>query len=668
MEHEVSEGTGKTQLQTFRVSLSLLGTLTGGALLLNSFIAEHLLDNGNTHAELMAMAGAILLGLPIVVHAIKGLFSGHAHMMELVALAIVASFAIKDYRVAGFVGFFMLLAELIETRTALGARESIESLIRMTPTTASIVGKDGKEVEIEAAQLRPGQIIRVRPGDNIAADGKVVSGESSVNEATITGESLPVDKGAGDNAFAGTTNLTGALDIEVATAGADTTLGKVQSLIMEAEKTKIPIMRLIDRYIGWYVPTILMIAVIVFVLKKDISSAISVLIISCPCAVILATPTAMIAALSCASRLGILVKNVADLEAAGKLTAMVFDKTGTLTTGQLAVTKLTPSHGIDPAEMLACAAAVEQFSKHPAARAMVDVARKAQLTLATAQDFEEVSGRGVRATLDGKVILVGRETWLQSEGIDMSALDHDHMATPQGVSLLHVARDGKCIGWVGMEDRTRDEARTAIDELAELGIKHLVMVTGDRLAVAQRVAQEMGCSEVKAECLPHEKLQLVRRLQEQGHMVAVVGDGVNDAPALAAGDLGVAMGAAGSDVAINSASIALMNNDLRRLPFLIGLSRITRTVVRQNLMFGVAFIIVGVAFASAGWLPRVLAVVLHLVGSLVIVFNSARLVRFGEDVDHHEIASLPTGIGSDKGGSPHGDTEPTGGPEPIAAI
>jgi len=430
--------------------------------------------------------------------------------------------------------------------------------------------------------------------------------------------------------------MTGMLDVKVVTAGSDTTLGKVQSLILQAESTKIPIMRIIDRYIKWYTPTILMIAVLIFAFTGEIHNAISALIISCPCAIILATPTAMVAALSCAARLGVLIKNISNLESAGRLTSMIFDKTGTLTTGRLAVTKLTPVSNVDPAEMLAQASAVEQFSKHPAARALMEVAGQAKLNLETPDDFAETPGRGVSATVAGKKILVGRETWLAEQNVDMSAVNTKQMKPPKGISLLYVARDNKCIGWIGMEDRTRPEAHLAIEALAALGIKRLIMVTGDRLDVAQRVAAEMGCSEVKAECLPHEKLRLVHQLQQQGHRVAVVGDGVNDAPALAAGDLGVAMGAAGSDVAINSASIALMNNELDRLPFLIRLSRTTRKVVTQNLCFGVFFIMIGIVLSWLGLINPVVAVIMHLLGSLIIVFNSARLVRFGEELTGHE--------------------------------
>jgi Cd2+/Zn2+-exporting ATPase len=349
-----------------RVSLALLGTLAGGTLLISSGIAtsRFLYGSGSFQADLLAMIGAVLLGAPIVLHAIKSFIKKQMHMDELAALAILAAFANEEYVAAGTIAFFMLLSELVESRTALGARASIESLIKLTPTKANLLANDGSETEVKVANLKPGNSIRVRPGDNIPADGEVSKGLSSVNEATITGESLPVDKVPGMQVFAGTNNLTGVLDIKVTKAGKDTTLGKVQSLIIQAEQTKIPIMRIIDRYVKWYTPTILMIAGIVWFFTQDVNRAITILVISCPCALILATPTAMVAAISASARLGVLIKNVADLEIAGKITALVFDKTGTVTTGRLYVTKLTPAEGVEPGELLAVAASAEQMSKH----------------------------------------------------------------------------------------------------------------------------------------------------------------------------------------------------------------------------------------------------------------------------------------------------------------
>ena len=623
-----------THGKQIRVSIALLGTLAGGVLLLNYYLAGVIYEKDGFQAELMAMLGALLLGGPIVWHAIKSLIHKHAHMDELVALAIVAAFVSGEYVTAGVVAFFMLLSELIETRTALGARASIESLIKLTPTKANLIGHNGVEQEVKVSSLKAGDIVRVRPGDNIPADGEVVDGLSSVNEATITGESLPVDKVPGMQVFAGTSNLTGVLNVTVTKAGMDTTLGKVQSLIMQAEQTKIPIMRIIDRYVKWYTPTILMIAFIVLFFTRDVNRWITILVVSCPCALILATPTAMVAAISASARLGILIKNVADLEIAGRITALVFDKTGTVTTGRLYVTKLTPAEGVEPSELLASAASAEQMSKHPAARALQEIAKEAKLSLHSPENFRETPGKGVTAVVNSAKIMVGRDTFLKENNINVHNVSDPALHEEQGFSTLYVAKDSKCIGWIGMQDKTRPEAAHAVKDLLDIGVRRVTMLTGDRNEVARRVAGELACTDFKAHCLPQDKLAIVEKLKKDGHTVVVVGDGINDALALAAGDLGIAMGAAGSDVAINSASIALMNDDLKRLPFLVRLSKKTGRVIYQNLGFGILFIILGIAAGAAAWLPARYAAVLHFVGSLIVVFNSARLVRFGEELGH----------------------------------
>jgi len=622
----------QTRGQQMRVGIALLGTLAGGVLLINSRAGELFYGRAGFHTQIFAMVGAILLGIPVVWHAFKCLLHGESHMDELAALGIIAAFATQEYASAGLIGFFMLLSQLVETRTALGARASIETLVRLTPTRADRVDDQGHETEVQVSALRPGDCIRVRPGDNVPADGEVVSGLSSVNEATITGESLPVDKVPGMQVFAGTNNLTGVLDVRVTKAGRDTTLGKVQSLIVQAEQTKIPIMRIIDRYIRWYVPTILMIASIVWFFTRNVNQTITILVISCPCALILATPTAMVAAISAAARMGVLVKNVADLEVVGKITALVFDKTGTVTTGRLYVTKLTPAEGIEAADLLAAAAGAEKMSKHPAARALQELAKEAALSIPAVQEFREVPGKGVVAKVGDAAVWVGRDSFLQEQGVDTRGVPDPSLHEEQGFSTLYVARAGRCIGWIGLQDKTRPEARKAVKDLTDMGVKRITMLTGDRNEVASRVAAELGCTDFKANCLPQDKLAIVEQIKAQGHTVVVLGDGINDAPALAAGDLGIAMGAAGSDVAINSASIALMNDDLRRIPFLVRISRKTRRVINQNLAFGVLFIILGISLSK--FVPPALAAVFHFASSIIVVFNSARLVRYGENMDH----------------------------------
>lgn len=634
MAHDILKDS--VEKQTGRAGVFIIGILLGGVLVISAYAADfffssqRLSDGRNPYSDTLALVGTLLLGIPIIGHAFKHLLKGHMHMDELVALAIIAAIAMGDYKAAGAVAFFLLLANLIETRTALGARASIEGLVRISPKKAHRVKPDGQEELVDPRELREGDTVRIRPGDNIPADGVVLSGSSSVNQANITGESLPADKATGDEVFSGTNNLSGSMDVRVTRAGEDTTLGKVRNLILQAERSRIPIMRLIDRYAGWYTPTILMLAGVVLFFTHKMGVAVTMLVVSCPCAMIIAVPTAMVAALSCAARLGILIKDVSIIELAKNLTAFVFDKTGTLTTGELSVTRMMPAPNVDGADLLAAAASAEQLSKHPVARAVVAVAQKAKVALSDPRDFEEISGRGVKATLDGQNVMVGRAVWLKEQGVNMESMSDPMYAEPEGLSTLYVVRGGKLLGWIGLEDRTRPEARQAMDSLRSLGIRELVMVTGDRWSVARRVAKEMGCTEVQAEVLPADKLELVAALKQKGNTVAVIGDGVNDAPALAAGDLSIAMGAAGSDIAINSANVALMNNDLRRLGLLVALSRQTVKVVHQNLLLGLLFIVGFLLLAVTEKITPVTGAVLHMFSATFVIFNSARLVRFGE--------------------------------------
>ena len=609
-------------------------TIAGVIFVLNAYVVDWIFQQGTTVSSASAMIGAIILGYPIIVTAVKDLRRGRLSINELVAIAVLAAFASENYKTAGIVAFFMLIGEIIETRTAEGARDSIESLIKLTPTKARRIKSDGSEEEVAASELAVGDVIRIRPGDNVAADGIILSGQGSFNQATITGESLPADKKSGDEVFAGTQNLTGVLEIKVTRAGTDTTLGRVRELIIAAEKTKLPIQKIVDQYMGFYTPLVLVIGALVWAFTHDLSRVIAVFVVSCPCAFILATPTAMVAALSAAARLGILIKNVADIELAAKINAFVFDKTGTLTTGQLAVSRLAPIGDTKPAELLLLAASAEKYSNHPTAKALATLAGQAGVPLAEPKDFAETAGRGVKAEINGAKILVGRAQWLKDNGIDASFEKSVDLNETEGWSLIFVAQNGKCVGWVGMQDQTRAEAKEALTELKEAGVRRIAMISGDRKVVSSRVSYVIGCVEAKGDCLPQNKVEFVRAMKLKGYKVAVIGDGVNDAPALAAGDIGIAMGAAGSEVAIHSATIALMNNDLRRLPFLVKLSRSTRAVINQNFAFGVCFIIVGLSASAFGYIGPITAAILHVIGTLIVIFNSARLVRKGEELEH----------------------------------
>lgn len=601
--------------------------LIGGFFIINSFILEWLVPDQTFAARFSAIVGSVTLALPIMITAVKDIYYGKIYMNELVALAILAAFAGGDFQTAGIISFFLLLTIIIETRTASGAQRSIEELIKLTPHTARKL-VDGKEVECEALDLKIGDVIRVRPGENFPVDGKIIAGESTVNQASITGESLPVDKDKGDDVFAGTQNLTGGVDIAITKVGEDTTLGKVKDMILAAESSKSPIVRIIDRYAGYYTPTVLMIAGVTWWFTQDMQRVITLMVIACPCAIVLATPTAVVAAVAAAARLGILIKNVSHLELAAKIRAFVFDKTGTLTDGVLSVARLSPFDNIAPAELLKIAASTEQHSNHPTAVALQKLAVEAELNLAPATEFSEVHGKGVHAMVSGHKCCVGRLAWLQSLGFSVPTTTEqdDH-----GMSVVYVAHDDKIIGWIGFKDKLRKNAIQVIKDLRILGVKHCAMVTGDRKSVAEAVAAAIQIDEFESECLPESKVEYVERIKQTAR-VAVVGDGVNDAPALAAGDLGIAMGAIGSDIAINSASVALMTNDLRRIPMLVFLSRKSRIIINQNLFVGMVFVFGGMIFSVFGWMTPVWAAVLHTLSTLLIIFNSARLVRTGEEL------------------------------------
>ena len=607
------------------IQTRLVITFIGLGLVVNAYLADLLFPNDPIIGGISGLAAALILAAPILLGGLREMRRGRMHMSVLVAIAVLASFALGNYTEAGIIAFFMMLASLIEQQTAAGARESVEKLMTLTPPTAELI--NGQTVRV--SELKKGDRIRVRPGDRIAADGRIASGQTTINEATITGESFPVDKSEGEEVFAGTSNVTGSIEVEVTRVGEDTTLGKVKRLILDAESTKTPMMQLIDRYAHWYTPVVLMVAFIIYVFTQDMRRVITVLVVCCPCAFVLATPTAMVAGLSAAARLGVLIKKVGHLEAAGDITAVVFDKTGTLTTGELTVTRLSPAPDVDGVELLTAAASVEHHSRHPVALAIQKIASRANIVLQDVAEFAEAPGRGVRGRIGASSVIIGRAAFLEENGVQVPEAP---AAEVEGQSMLFVAKDGRCIGWMGLEDRARPEAKQATEALLDLGVSRISMLTGDRWSVAKRVAGELGCTDVQGECLPEQKLRLVEILRSEGHMVAVVGDGVNDAPALAAGDLGIAMGAAGSDVAIDSASIALMSDDLGRLPFLVRLSRRLRTVIVQNILVGVVFVVGGVTLGVLAYISPILAAVLHNISSFIVIFNSARLVRYGENL------------------------------------
>ena len=484
--------------------------------------------------------------------------------------------------------------------------------------------RNGVEEEVDAESLGEGEIVRVRPGDTMPADGLVLSGFSTVNQATITGESLPVEVEAGATVFAGTSNLTGLIEIKVTKTGTQTVLGRVKEIVEEAQQTRAPIVRLTEEYARYYMPLILLIAGFVLFFTKDVQRAISVIVVSIPCTFVLAGPSAMVAALAAASRMGILVKSVRFFEVANDIDTVVFDKTGTLTTGELRVAAIAPSDGMAENELLALVAAVEQHSTHPIARAVVTAAQDRQLEIADAEDVQEEHGHGLLGRVGQLDVVVGRGAWLREQAIEIPKKDKNF----DDLSALHIGVNRKLAGIIYLSDTVRAEAKGVSADLRQGGVDHLMMLTGDRRTVAESIAEHVGMTEFEADCLPEQKQEAVHKLKTDGRKVMVVGDGVNDAPALAAGDLSVAMGALGSDVAIQTADIALMASDLRRVPHFLALSDKTLRIINQNMLCGFVFIAAAIVLSGVGLIPPIAAAFVHEFGAFFVIFNSARLLRF----------------------------------------
>ncbi len=592
--------------------------------------------------SLWAMIGLGLAAIPVLFDSLTslkadGFEATKYYMDQFVALAILACFATGQYATGTIVAAILIVGQILEEHTTLGVEEAVKSLTRLSRVKARRIARSqlsalgsqpaphrdsANEELVDSSQLAPGDRVRVLPGDTIPADGKITSGATTIDQASITGESLPVDAEPGTAIYAGTTNLTGAIEFTVGQTGRDTVIGRVTQIVEEAKTSRAPVMRLIDDYTRYYMPLVLIVAGFVLFFTRDVSRAISVIIVAMPCAFVLASPSAMVAALAVASRLGILVKSSRFFEAAQSIDTVVFDKTGTLTTGQLRVLAVQPAASLSETDVLAFAAALEAHSTHPVARAVVAEAHRRGVTFDRSLQINEVAGHGVR----GGDFAAGRRAWLESLGVavPVAAIDVPNAST------LFLARRGEFAGVILLADAIRAETRAATDSLRALGIENFVMLTGDRAAVAAGIAEEAGITRFRADCLPAQKLEEVRALKSAGHRVLVVGDGVNDAPALAAGDLGVAMGALGSDVAVKTADVALMGNDLRHLPRFIALSDRTLRIINQNLLWGLAFIALFVALSALGFVSPIVAAFLHEFSAFFVIFNSARLLRFDE--------------------------------------
>jgi Cd2+/Zn2+-exporting ATPase len=499
------------------------------------------------------------------------------------------------------------------------------------PATAR-VRRDGEELQISNSELKTGDIVVVRAGERVPVDGVVRSGSASVNQAPITGESMPVDKATGDEVFVGTLTESGALIIEATRVGEDTTLARIAQLVEAAQQREAPIQRTLDRFAGWLVPVMLVASAVVFVVTHDISRAITVLIVACPCALILATPTAVMAAIARAARAGVLIKGGQYLEATARLHTIVFDKTGTLTHGQPEVAHVQRFCEHSDAELVEMAAVAEKMSAHPVARAILRKARALGLATVDPSSFETHQGRGVVAERGNQRLVVGHKGLMAEQDVQMTARLHEHVDEHhgEGHTTILVAHDGKVCGTICIADTVRTTAAQAINDLKRLGIEKVVMLTGDNRRVAMDIAGRLGIDEVKAEVLPEQKAQHVESLKRRGRAggVAMVGDGVNDAPALAVADVGVAMGVSCTDLAHEAANIALMADDLLKIAFSVGLSRATLRVIKQGLWFALLYNVAMVSFASSGHLGMIGGAIAHQCSSVIVILNAMRLLTY----------------------------------------
>lgn len=626
---------------------SILLYMIGGVLLVISRLSIWM-GQERAVADLPALVAAVMLGIPLFKAAFSELRKWRPSSSTLAAIAILAAISEREYETAGWLAFILLVADQFVRRTASGAQRAIEQLVGLTPDTARIV-QDGAEVEVPLEQVQVGQTVRIKPGENLPVDGRVSSGRSTINQASLTGEAVPVEVQAGDPVYAGTTNLTGMIDITATQVREESTIGKVTKLIREAESTRTPRQLLIQQVAGFFVPVALSVAAVVWFIKSQnpatqadaTNIAITVLIVTCPAALLLASPSAMVAAFAAAARLGILIKQTSYLEASAHIDAVVMDKTGTMTTGKFEVAKLAPAPGVDGAELLKAAANGEQHSNHPLALSILTTARAARVEPDGSSDYEEIHGRGVKARTSMGELCVGRASWLLELRPGIRADVELVESKIEGMTGVHVMRDGKYLGAVGLEDKIRSNTRTVVQRLRELHVRHVAIFTGDRLSVAKRVGQAVGVDAIEAECLPEEKHELIRGLVGSGYRVMMVGDGINDGPSLAQADVGVAMGLGGSDIAANSAGVALMNDDLSRVPFLIELARRTRLIIAQNIAASIVIVLIGLVLAATGFLAVPAAALYHFVGEVFVLGNSFRLFRFGEGFAEAEQSQTP---------------------------
>lgn len=574
-----------------------------------------------------AWIAIVLCGLPIILEAIVGLITSFDIKADLlVSIALIASVIIGEYFAAGEVAFIMQLGALLEDLTVSRARAGIEKLVKLSPKTARVIEGESEQI-IPALDVRAGDIVRVLPGESVPADGVILSGTTSVNQAVMTGESLPVDKGPGDEVLSGTLNQYGAIDFRAEKAGADSSIQRMIKLVQSADAGKAKIVGLADRWATWIVVIALAAALLTFAVTGEILRAVTILVVFCPCALVLATPTAIMAAIGNATKHGFLVQDGGALERLSKVQRVAFDKTGTLTYGTPEVKKVVATApGFDENQVLALAAAAEKLSEHPLAKAVV---KSCKGLAAAPSGFQMLPGRGVSALVDGKRVLAGNAKLIRDNGTDIpkSAYDTAQKLTATGATIIYVACDNTLCGLIALSDTLRKESAAMIDDIKSCGLEP-VLLTGDHAGAAAAVSKALGISSTQPGCLPEHKLEFIKRSQQQSKSILMIGDGVNDAPALKRADVGIAMGKTGSDIAVDAADITLVDDNIKELGHIIRLSKRMMLTIKINLTFSMALNFIAIILAMTGVLNPVVGALVHNAGSVLVIINSALLLKF----------------------------------------
>ncbi len=544
-----------------------------------------------------------------------------------VTFAIIVTVAVGEFLPAAVIILIMAVVGSLEAYTLDKTRKSISGLLDLTPAKANV--KQGDiEISVEVSKLQTGDVVVVRPGERIPVDGIVIAGSASVNQAPITGESIPVEKFKGNEVFAGTLNESGRLEIQTSKVGKETTLAKIVHLVEEAQESKAPIQTVADRFTTWFFPIVIGLAVIGYFLSGEIKVAVAILLVACPCAFAIATPSAVAAGIANMARRAVLIKGGVFFEIAGKINCLVVDKTGTLTIGHPKVMNIIGLNGLSEAEVLKLAAIGEKYSEHPLAKAILIIARSQSIEIPDPDDFKSEVGKGIEASYNGQKILIGKEDLLKEHNIIISQAVQEKITQQSdlGRTTILIANNNEIVGIISIADEVRPETIHSISSLKNLGIKNIVMLTGDHHKVAKAVAEQIGIEDYKAELLPHDKQAAIKALKNEGRIVAMVGDGINDAPALALADVGIVMGGTGSDIAIEAADVTLMDGSFARLVEFIQISRKVLRRIKLNIFFSIIYNVIGLVLALLGYLTPVMAVIFQEAGCVTVVVSSTLLL------------------------------------------